>query len=99
VYIFEGFDIKETIALDGMITKLLKCKHETFELILCCGEFDGIKICSKGSLIHEIKTNHPVDVISVGDIDQDGKEEIIIGSKQNQHLSIYKLSFKLTDWI
>lgn len=91
VYILDGLDVKETIMLDGKITKLKKCKYNNYDLLLCCGEFNGIKICSKDSCIYEIEKDYWVDVISIGDIDNDGKEEIIFGSSQNQFLEVYKL--------
>lgn len=91
MYILNNLDVEATIQLDGKITKLSKYNYNSYDLLLCCGEYNGIKICSKESCTYEIKTNYWVNIISIGDIDNDGKEEIIFGSSQNQFLEVYKL--------
>jgi len=73
--------VKRYIKVSCTITKLIPFSHQEvpYDYLLCAGHFNALKIFGQGQLLVELKTSDWIQSLAVGDVNNDGKNEIIVG--------------------
>jgi len=81
IYLIEDYQVKRYIKVSCTITKLIPFSHQEvpYDYLLCAGHFNALKIFGQGQLLVELKTSDWIQSLAVGDVNNDGKNEIIVG--------------------
>jgi len=85
IYIVQDYTLRRYISVGHPITQLLPIKLEGHSIhsLLCVGHFNSLKVYHQSKLLIEHKTSDWIHTMSVGDVDNDGKEEIVVGLVSN----------------
>lgn len=79
LYIMEDYEIVRLLSLGTCITKVEKYQKDGKDLLLCIGHFNELIVISGNEIVQRVKTNDWIHLLTVGDIDNDGNDEVIIG--------------------
>ncbi|KAI8337561.1 hypothetical protein BC941DRAFT_425623 [Chlamydoabsidia padenii] len=99
VYIMIDFEIYPWIKIGFHITQISCFRpsglydHEP-DMVICMGHSNLVKICHHGQVISEIKTKDWPHTMTMGDVNTDGKDELVIGLL-DQSIEVYKYSLDL----
>jgi len=95
IYILNSYAIEQNIKVGNAITKLTTMKMENLEynILLCIGHFNELKIYYSNELIATKKTSDWIHTLSLGDLSNIGTNEIVLGLLNNTVI-ILQLSFK-----
>ncbi|CAO3645732.1 unnamed protein product [Cunninghamella blakesleeana] len=102
IYVMIDFEIYFWFQVGFYITQIIRfrpielAEHEP-DLMICIGHSNNIKVYQCGEIITEIETKDWPHVMTMGDINADGKDELVLGLL-DQSIVVYKYDIQnLTD--
>ncbi|OBZ90927.1 hypothetical protein A0J61_01029 [Choanephora cucurbitarum] len=94
VYIMIDFEIFQWFYVGFCLTKIIQFRPSTLkthesDIVLCTGHSNEVAIYQDGEKISSIKTSDWPHAITLGDVNADGKDELILGSL-DQMIEVYE---------
>ncbi|KAI8351201.1 hypothetical protein EDC96DRAFT_518866 [Choanephora cucurbitarum] len=94
VYIMIDFEIFQWFYVGFCLTKIIQFRPSTLkahesDIVLCTGHSNEVAVYQDGEKISSIKTSDWPHAITLGDVNADGKDELILGSL-DQMIEVYE---------
>lgn len=90
IYILEDYEYKPLLSLELRINKITPYPAGRRDLILCIGHFNEMIIIRGEKVLGSYKTKDWIHSMCVGDVNNDGNKEVVLGMK-NQTIQIIKI--------
>eukprot|EP01103_Thecamoeba_quadrilineata_P014751 TRINITY_DN4477_c0_g1_i1.p2 TRINITY_DN4477_c0_g1~~TRINITY_DN4477_c0_g1_i1.p2 ORF type:complete len:145 (-),score=30.42 TRINITY_DN4477_c0_g1_i1:37-471(-) len=95
IYLLEGLKLRSFIKVGYTVTTVLSyqpTKSSTpglADYLICAGYFNAFNVYYQGTLVARTVTSDWVHTISIGDVDEDSAQEVVVGTLDN-YLLCYK---------
>jgi len=92
IYLLQDYQYTRYISVGHPINHILSYNivQEDVSLLFCAGHFNALHIYHCGHILLEHKTSEWVQTLSIGDVDNDGEDEIVVGLLNN-FVQVFKL--------
>ncbi|KAG2182313.1 hypothetical protein INT43_007240 [Umbelopsis isabellina] len=99
IYILENYKVTSFVHVDYSITRVLRYRPKSLpesspDILICAGHCNEIRAYYYGELITTYGTQDWVHDMILGDIDGDGKDELVMGLL-NQTIAVLKCSIEM----
>ncbi|CAO3685937.1 unnamed protein product [Umbelopsis vinacea] len=101
IYLMDNYKIRNFFQVDYPITRLITfrtrwMKDNIPDILICAGHCNEIRIYHNGKLISTYETEDWVHDMTLGDIDADDKDELVLGLL-NQTVQVLKCELHTDD--